>query len=215
MKEISLFELRSDVNIGLYTKRIGDKLLCGIELTSEARSTVERVLGLEVVQVTVAGTPYPGIFLLDAGDRIIAPHIMYESERETLHNAGFDVEIWTTFDTALANSICIDGKRAIISKAAHASLGQALEGSGFDVLQLSTGAFEAAGSLIVPGAEKVLVGGELDAKAIGKFLEKEVVPASVNRGSPFLVSGIIASEKGILIGRESLPLEVMTITEVL
>lgn len=214
MKDVSLFELGSDANIGLYTKRIGNTLYCGLRLQDDVKATIERILGLNVVHLTVAGTPYPGIFLLEAPGKIIAPHIMYETERETLLKDGHSVEVWNTFDTALANAVCIDGGKAIISKAAHGSLRDALAASEFDVLELDTGEYEAPGSIIMP-ASSVLLGADLDEQAISAFLEKPIVRATVNRGSPFLASGIIASEQGILIGRESLPGEVMTITEVL
>lgn len=217
MKEISLFDLRGDINIGLYCRRIGESLLCGLELKDGTRERIERLLGLRVVTSTVAGTPFPGIFLLDAGDRIIAPHIIYDTEREALLKAGFNVEVWNAFDTALANAVCLDGDKAIISTAAHASLREALAASEFDILELDLGEYESPGSVIIP-AESVLVGDAIPSEAqaaIGEFLGKQIVPTSVNRGSPFLASGIVWSDQGVLIGKESLPAEVMTITEVL
>lgn len=215
MKDVTLFTLGSDVNIGLYAKRVGDVLFCGGEPTRNERETIERVLKLKIARLSIAGTPFPGVFMLDAGDRIIVPHIIYDSEKTTIAEAGFDIEVWNTHDTALANSVCIDGDKAIISKATHPSLAQTVREAGFEVLELATGAFEAPGALIMPAHDKVLVGGGLDADVVSGFLGKTVVEASVNRGSPFLASGIISSEAGVLIGRESLPAEVMTITEVL
>lgn len=217
MKQVSLFDLRGDVNIGLYCRRAGDALLCGLDLKEETRERIEKLLDVRIVKATVAGTPYAGIFLLDAGDRIIAPHIIYDTERERLLNEGFNVEVWTTFDTALANAVCLDGTRAIVSTAMHGSLREALAASELEVLELDLGEYESAGSLIVP-AETVLAANVIDDEtrsAISGFFHKDVKTASVNRGSPFLASGIVYSEHGVLIGKESLPAEVMTITEVL
>jgi translation initiation factor 6 (eIF-6) len=215
MKDVALFDFNGESTIGLYCKRVGDVLICGLRLTDAVRERIERILKVRIIHVTVAGTPYPGIFLLPGEGRIIAPHIMYESEREALLAEGFAIEMWNTFDTALANAVAIDGTRAIISSAAHASLREALVAAEFDVLELETGAYEAPGSLIVPAQDSVLVGAELDSEAIAQFFAKPTVGASVNRGSPFLASGLVWSENGVLIGKESLPGEVMTITEVL
>ena len=214
MRDVALFDFRGDANIGLYTKRVGDILYCGLRLAKDVRERIERILGVRIVYLTVAGTPYPGVFLLGSRGRVIAPHIMYESERETILAEGSSVEVWNTFDTALANAVCLSDDKAIISKAAHGSLRDALLASEFDVLELDTGEYEAPGSIIIP-AQSVVVGAELDSEAIGSFLEKPVVHATINRGSPFIASGVVWSEKGILIGKESLPAEVMTLTEVL
>ena len=214
MKDVSLFDFRSDANIGLYTKRVGDILFCGLRLPAAVRERIERILRVRIVPLTVAGTPYPGVFLLASGQSVIAPHIMYESERESILTEGLNVEVWNTFDTALANAVCIDEGKAIISNEAHDSLRDALVASEFEVLEIDTREFEAPGSIIIP-AESVLLGADLDTDAISSFFGKRIVRATVNRGSPFLASGIVWSEAGILIGKESLPAEVMTLTEVL
>lgn len=214
MRDVALFDFNGDANIGLYTKRIADILFCGLRLAESVRTRIEDLLGVRIVHLTVAGTPYPGVFLLAANGKVIAPHIMYESERETILAEGLNVEVWNTFDTALANAVCLDGEKAIISRAAHQSLRDALVASEYDVLELDTGAYEAPGSIIIPSTS-ILTGAELDTEAISGFLEKPVVHATINRGSPFLASGVVWSEKGMLIGKESLPAEVMTLTEVL
>jgi len=216
-KETALLNIYSNSNIGLYLFTTEKITFCGIKLRKEQQETIERILKTKIVTLSVAGTPYPGLFLLELEEEILAPSIIFDHERQILEkHAGKKVSTIETSETALRNIIGLYKNKAIISKTTEKTIKDYLIKKGIELVEIEHSEFETMGSLMIIGKEKGIIAPVLEDKTLlklEKFLEIELIETTVNNHGVFLSSGICYNNNGILIGEESLTEEVMDIIE--
>jgi translation initiation factor 6 len=219
IKDTALLSLYSNSNIGLYLFATNNVTFCGIRLRTEQKETVERILKTKVVTLTVAGIPYPGLFLIELEEEILAPSIIFEHEKKSIEkHTGKKVATIETSETALRNIIALHKGKAIIAKAAEKTIKDSLKGKGISYMEVEHDEFDTIGSLIVTGKERGMIAPVFDsriAEKIGKFLGLEMIETTINNHGVFLSSGVCHNNSGILIGEESLTEEVMDITAAL
>ena len=217
IKETALLNIYSNSNIGLYLFTTEKITFCGIKLRKEQRETIERILKTKIVTLSVAGTPYPGLFLLELEDEILAPSIIFDHEKKLLEkHSEKKVSTIETSETALRNIVGLHGNKAVVSKITEKTIKDYLIKKGIKLVEIEHSEFDNIGSLMVLGREKGLIAPVLEDKILlklEKFLEIELIETTVNNHGVFLSSGISHNSNGILIGEDSLTEEVMDITE--
>jgi len=128
-------------------------------------------------------------------------------EEEVIHlkkSTGLNVDILDTKHTALGNLICVNDKGGIMSPLIPSEFVKKVEDVlGIEVIRKriagyhQTGAMAVAtshGGIIHPSTE------EEDIKSISQVLGVELEPATINGGSPYVASGILANNKSLVVG---------------
>ncbi|MFT4309134.1 MAG: hypothetical protein ACMXYL_01455 [Candidatus Woesearchaeota archaeon] len=217
MKETGLLSIHADSNIGLYFFSVGEVLFSGIRLRTEQKRMIERILKVRIVSLSIAGTPYPGLFLIEAKGIILAPSIIFEHEKKKVEKeSGLKVLTINTSQTALRNIIGINKEKAIISSNTDKNIIRALHDLGISTLIVEHEEFDNIGSMIIAGNNKGIISPIFEKRTIKKLekhLSIELIETTVNNRQLFISSGIIHNNNGIIIGQDSITEEVMDITE--
>ena len=139
----------------------------------------------------------------------MVPGIIFDEEKEALEKLGIDYEVLKTKHTCLGNNIIIDEKNALINpEFSDAELKEIENLMSVKAKKTAIADVHAIGSLFVlnKARKKALVSNEIDLEEL-KMLQDtfnvEISAGSVNMGSPYVRSGIIANKNGFIIGNTS------------
>lgn len=176
-----------------------------------------RCLGVKVIESDLAGSRLLGIFLAANSNGIILPYIAYDHEIKTIKSA-IDIEVAVIRDkrTALGNLILANDYGALISSAFPNRISRKIS----DILSVEAVRGEISGlpyvgSMAVATNKGVLAHPSItegEEKLIREVLKVEVFTGTVNNGTPFIKSGLIANNNGALAGSLTVGKELMDIT---
>jgi len=214
-RRVSLLSLQGNSNIGLYIAANDKHAFCGVHLSREIGRIIEDVLGCEVINITIAGIQYPGIFMLFDDNRIIVPQIIFENEKKKLEKAGYEVIIIDTRHTALRNSIMLHNKKALISEEVDKSTQKQLENLGIEVKRITVSEFESVGNLISASENEGFASiafNDGQIKELKKFFGISLSSGTLSNRNLYISSSLVVNKNGMIISSDSMPDEVMDIT---
>jgi translation initiation factor 6 len=196
-----LFDYYGDANIGFYGKA-SDKLLI-----SSFEKDFSSIFKVPSKRITIGGTEFVGLFSILNSNGIVLPFIIKEEELKEIKKLGLDVLVLKEKFTALGNLIVANDKGAIvselISKKNLKAIGDTLK---VEVVQASLVNSRIVGSVCFATNKGAILHREAkdeDVRLVKDVLKVEVEKGSVNFGSPFVASGLIANSYGALIGSKT------------
>jgi translation initiation factor 6 len=207
-----------DVNIGLFGFA-SDKFVILPDKTLDTS-----VLDVPPVTSTISDTQLIGLFLVGNSKGIVFPKIVEESEREnilsSLRELGLEVNtvVLKSKYTALGNLIVCNDKGAIVSdllKSSRRTIEDALD---VEVVIAEIAESKLPGSFCVATNRGFLLsnnGSEDDYELLKDVLKVDGDIGSVNFGSVFVRSGIIANSNGYVVGEMTTGVELSRIDEAL
>lgn len=150
---------------------------------------------------------------------MLLPSTASDEEIQILRQSGLNVERLQSKFTAIGNLILANDKGAIVSNLFDVEVHQSIR----DVLDvpiqiMSIGGYVQVGSLVVTTNSGAIVhpnANDREIKSIAEVLQVEAEPATINGGSPFLSSGIIANFKSAIVGSLTTGPELIMITRAL
>jgi len=196
-----LFDYYGDVNIGFYGKA-SDKLFI-----SSFEKDFSNIFNVPSKRITIGGTEFVGLFSAMNSNGIILPFIVRDEELEEIKKFGLDVLVLKEKFTAIGNLVVVNDKGAIVSdllsKKSIKSIEDVLK---VEVVQASLVNSKVVGSVCFATNKGAILHREAsdeDVELVKDVLKVEVERGSVNFGSPFVASGIIANSYGALIGSKT------------
>lgn len=197
------------VNIGLYVF-VNDKFaLIGREIPDKEEEKIRNVFKVPVHRITLAGTSLIGVFVAGNNSQILIPGITFEHEREELRKLGINFRVFDTKLTGLGNNIIMGESKAILSpEFSDAEVKKVSELMNVQAEKAKFTNITAIGNLAVINIhrKKALVSNDLTREEL-RFIEKtfsiKATPGSVNMGSPYVKSGVLANKHGFAIGSAS------------
>jgi len=206
-------------NVGLYVFCTDKYALVGSEVPQHLYHDLEKVLKLKVHRISIAGTPLIGIFLAGNKNCVLVPSIAFERELEVLDKLKIRYKILETNLTCLGNNILCNDKFALaspdFSQAEIAFIKKSLK---VDVEQKEIAGISTPGSIAVMNSKGCLLhhmASEHDFSYFQKKFQVTTEEGSVNMGSPYVKSGIIANDHGFVAGDQSGGPELVHIENVL
>ncbi|MCA9460261.1 MAG: hypothetical protein KC550_06960 [Nanoarchaeota archaeon] len=218
-KKVSLMELDSNPNIGLYMF-VNDKFcLLGENVIDSKKKEIEKVLGVPVYNVTVLGTGLVGVFISGNNENLVIPSI-YDYEKKELEKIAKKHEVRILeFDEKLntfGNGICFTDDLIILNSDYSENFLNKLEKSTkLKISLLKNKELNSAGGVCRYLNGKLYLSQNLDEKDFKKFVDKVAGVGTVNSGSLFISSGIVGNSNGLLIGSASSTVEIQNIVEAL
>lgn len=202
-------------NVGLHGLCTGNICLLGSGL--HEKEEVHEALG-RVEHITIAGTSMPGIFLVGNSNALLVPGITFEHEIEKLKSLGLPVVVFDTNQTCLGNNIVVNEHGALVNpQFTDTEIAWLKEKLKVPIKRMEIAGVETVGSCMVLHGDRAVIHRDAEDFEIAMAKEtlklKAIEPASVNLGSPYLRSGIIASDKGFIIGDASGGPEIVHIEE--
>jgi len=199
------YDVYRSPNVGIYAKCNDSFVFIPNGFATTKAENLREFLKTEYVFTSVANTRLIGVLMVANNNGILLPR--NSLEEEVIHlkkSTGLNVDILDTKHTALGNLICANDKGGVMSPLIPSEFVKKVEDIlGIEVVRKriagyhQTGAMAVAtshGGIIHPSTE------EEDIKSISQVLGVELEPATINGGSPYVASGILANNKSLVVG---------------
>lgn len=199
------YDVYRNPNVGIYAK-CNDKFVFipnGYAVT-KAKNLAE-LLKTDYVFTSIANTRLLGPLMVVNNNGLLLPRNCYEEEISHLKKStGLNVDILDTKHTALGNLICTNDKGAIMSPLIPTEYVKKVEDVlGVEVIRKRVAGYHQTGAMIVANSRGGIIHPsteEDDIKTISQVLGVELEPATINGGSPYLASGILANNNSLVVG---------------
>lgn len=220
-KNVSLLQLENNPQIGMYFIATDDFVLCGKLLKDEEKSQIEKILNTPITHFTCYNSEIIGVFMqVDVYTKTLyIPSDLYKNEFELLqelckkHEYSL-VQISST-NNALGNLMAPTPNSLIISHDLNKNMKEIERKSKKTVIVLENENYHQAGALVYSNNEATLASSHLDDKSLNEIEDYVDNITTVNNGSAYISSGVVANSQGILIGDLTTSIEIQTILETL
>jgi translation initiation factor 6 len=154
------------------------------------------------------------------GKGMLVSRLAEENEVSELRDAtGMNVARLESKFTAVGNLVVANDRRALASPILDGrALQQVRDVMGTEVERVHIGEYYQVGSLVVAtnsGAAVYPGLDEAEVARLGRLLGVDAYPTSVNRGVPYIASGIVANSKNAVVGSQTTGPELVFITRAL
>ena len=204
-------------NIGLYGFATDSYCILPTNIPKKLVEKVSSVLKVPVYQLKIFGTDLIGILVTGNKDILLVPDIIYEDELKQLKKTGLKFEIISTKFTALGNNIIIKDDLCLVNPELEDSTSNQLK-KHFKLKKLEVANMPTIGSCMILNKEGCLVhrdASEKDVNEISKTLSLKTDIGTVNTGSPYVRTGLIANSNGYIMGNDTTGVEMQRIDSTL
>ncbi len=199
------YDVYRSPNVGIYAKCNDKFVFIPNGFASTKAENLCEFLGTEAIYTSVANTRLLGVLMALNNRGILLPNNCLENEISHLKKTtGLNVDILDTKHTAIGNLICANDKGAVVSPLiSNEHVKKIQDVLGVEVIRKRVAGYHQAGAMTVatnrggiihPSTE------EEDIRIISQVLGVELEPSTINGGSPFLASGILANNKSLVVG---------------
>jgi len=206
--------------VGLFVRTNNDTLLLPFGFAETKAKKLKEYLDVEkIIHVSIAGTRLIGPMTVMNNNGILLPYTVSDDEIRILKQTGLNVDRLKSKFTAIGNLISANDKGALVSNLFKGEADQNIKDIlGVPLQTFSIGGYVQVGSMIVAtnaGAIVHPIANDSEISRISEILQVEAEPATVNGGSPFLSSGIIANFSSVIVGNLTTGPELIMISRAL
>ena len=206
--------------MGLFVRTNNDTLLLPFGFAETKAKKLKEYLDVEkIIHVSIAGTRLMGPMTVMNNNGILLPSTVSDDEIRILKQTGLNVDRLKSKFTAIGNLISANDKGAVVSNLFKGEADQNIKDIlGVPIHTFSIGGYVQVGSMIVAtnaGAIVHPMANDSEISRISEILQVEAEPATVNGGSPFLSSGIIANFSSVIVGNLTTGPELIMISRAL
>ena len=217
---IHKYDVYRSPNVGLFLRTNNDTLLLPFGFAETKAKKLKEYLDVEkIIHVSIAGTRLIGPMTVMNNNGILLPSTVSDDEIRILKQTGLNVDRLKSKFTAIGNLISANDKGAIVSNLFRGEAEQNIKDIlGVPLQTFSIGGYVQVGSMIVAtnaGAIVHPIANDSEISTISEILQVEAEPATVNGGSPFLSSGIIANFTSVIVGNLTTGPELIMISRAL
>ena len=217
---LQLIDIYRSPNIGVFLKT-NDKFLLVPKGVAESKS--ERLassLGVAAVPSSIGESRLLGPLVAMNNNGILVSRLAEQGEMREIQDAtGLKVTRLDSRYTAVGNLVAANDKCAIVSPVLDwKTIGQVKDALGVEVEKMPLREYYQVGSLIVAtnsGAAVYPALNEEETNRLSALFGVEAVPTSVNRGVPYVASGVVANSKNAVVGTQTTGPELVFITRAL
>lgn len=217
---IHKYDVYRSPNVGLFSRTNNDTLLLPFGFAETKAKKLKEYLDVEkIIHVSIAGTRLMGPMTVMNNNGILLPYTVSDDEIRILKQTGLNVDRLKSKFTAVGNLISANDKGALVSNLFKGEADQNIKDIlGVPLQTFSIGGYVQVGSMIVAtnaGAIVHPMANDSEISRISEILQVEAEPATVNGGSPFLSSGIIANFSSVIVGNLTTGPELIMISRAL
>ncbi|MGC8982714.1 MAG: translation initiation factor IF-6 [Desulfurococcaceae archaeon] len=210
MVEIIKMSFFGNVNIGVYAY-VNDKIaVLPIGIPRDDVEEISSVLGALPIEAKIAGTLLNGVFLAGNSYAIIVPHVIFNEELaklvEAVKSHGLDITVYVSESryTALGNLLACNNKGCIASPLIEErEIKKLVDVLGVEVVKARLVNMDVPGSVLVINDRGGVIhpdASDEDLKLVKDVVKIHVERATVNAGIPYVKSGLLANNKGVVVG---------------
>ena len=217
---LHLIDIYRSPNIGVFLKTNDRFLLVPKGLAPTKAEKLAGSLGVTAVPASIGESRLLGPLVSMNGNGMLVSRLAEQNEMEELSSAtGLKVARLESRFTAVGNLVAANDKCALVSPILEArAVSQIREVLGTEVRRTPIGEYTQVGALVVAtnGGAAVYPGlAEEEVTTLGGQLGVAAYPTSVNRGVPYVASGLVANSKNAVAGSQTTGPELVFITRAL
>lgn len=219
--EIIKMSFFGNPNIGVYAFTNNKVLLLPPGIGEDDVREMVDILKVVAIPMKIAGTALNGVFVAGNDRALILPRIIFDEELEYLNKFlnenGIDLQVYVSSSraTALGNLLTCNNRGCIASYGIEKEeLRRIADVLGVEVVPAKFLGIDISGSLVSVNDRGGVVHPDLsddDLKTVSDILKVSVERATVNAGSPYIKSGLLANNNGIVVGGNTTGPEVLRI----
>ncbi|AKA48444.1 translation initiation factor 6 [uncultured archaeon] len=214
IKKISI--LKSNY-IGVYARAWEDIAIVPLTIEDEVVSDFEEVLGVEVKKTLVNNSNLIGSMTVMNSNGIIVAQNGWEGGFEVEMPGRNTLYLKDKFN-AVGNDIIANNHAALIHTGFNNTSRKKIEDTlGVEVLKGTIGGIKTVGSVGVVTQKGMLVAPEAseeEQEFLSKLFKVPVKAGTANFGNMYIGSSIIANSKGVLVGKDTTPIELGRIDDI-
>ena len=217
MKQV-LTDFRGDVSVGMYGLITDHYGIFSPLLQEKNLEQMKEIFKVDIIQTRITNVDIPGIFIAGNKNGIIIPNNITEKETKKIEKMGLNVMKLDSEFTAIGNLVLCNDNGAIISENIEDRKDEIEDCLGVPVEVGSVAGLSIVGSCAVATNEGCLAHPnttEEEAQHIENILGVKVDIGTVNFGSPFVRSGILANKNALVLGKVTSGPEITRIAETL
>jgi len=217
---LHLVDIYRSPNIGVFLKTNDRALLVPKGLASSKSNRLSQDLGVTAIPASIGESRLLGPLIAMNGNGAIVSRLAEQGEMaEIKSGAGINVARLESKLTSAGNLVAANDKFALVSPVLESkAVQQVHDVMGTEVERMPIGEFYQVGALVVPTNSGVAVFPGLpedDVSRIAEMFGVDAYPTSVNRGVPFVASGLVANTKNAIVGSQTTGPELVFITRAL
>ena len=215
--DIIKYDIYRGPNIGIFTS-VNDKFVFVPNGFANTKAeNLARYLQTDYLTTPVANTRLLGILMVLNNHGILMPRTSSQEEIANLRkHTGLNVKKLDTKYNALGNLICANDKGGIVSSIIEKEYVKEIEDVlDIEVMQKNIAGYYQVGSVMEANNLGGVIHPETDEEDIKKFsniLGVNIEPATINGGTPFVSSGMLANNNAIVVGNLTSGPEIMMLT---
>jgi len=202
--------------IGLYARANDSLTIIGTNVTPHFEKACS-ALGNPVIKTMISGSHLVGLYLCMNSNGVIVPHTIMKKELDSLKQAGLTVYVSRETLNAFGNNIVANDKGALAHPEMSAQeLKNISDVLGVPVEKYSLAGYPTMGSICCATNKGFICHNdakEEDVAFISSVLGVKGSNGTVNMGSVFIGTGLVANSKGYLAGEKSSGFEMSRIDE--
>jgi translation initiation factor 6 len=215
-----MIDIYRSPNIGVFMKANDRSLLVPRGLAPTKSDKLSSSLGVTAVPASVGDSRLLGPLVSMNGNGMLLSRLAEDYEvRELAAATGLNVARLESRFTAAGNLIAANDGHAIVSPLLEPkAVAQVKDILGTEIHRMPIKEYTQVGSLVVATNTGAAVYPGLDEKEveeIGSFMGVPAYPTSVNRGVPYVASGVVANTKNAVVGSQTTGPELVFITRAL
>ena len=201
---MELLSFYGDPNIGIYGRASNRIVLVGNVCEKDK---MEKLFKVDCKVLTISDTDFIGLFTVFNSNGIVVPRIIKEKELEIVKKLFDNVLVFKGRYTAVGNLVLVNDKGGVISRLIGKKEKVELENTlGVELVYGRIANTDIVGSAGIATNRGCLLHRDVteeEIQLVSSVLKVDVDIGTVNFGSPFVSSGIIANSFGIAIGDRS------------
>jgi len=199
-------------NIGLYALATNQYCLVGRDVPQKLHKEIYKALKVPIYQVNICGTSLIGVFCAANKNCLLLPHITFPEELRVLDILKIKYKVLETDLTALGNNIVVNNHGAIVNPDFTREEREEIKNAFKVPLEAENIAgLRTVGSFAMANSTGCLINHEAhkaELFKIKKVLKTAMAPSTLNLGNPYIKSGIVVNDYGLVIGSHSTGYEI-------
>jgi len=215
--DIIKYDIYSGPNIGIFTS-VNDKFVFVPNGFAKTKAeNLAEYLQTEYLVTPIANTRLLGILMVLNNHGMLLPRTSSPDEIANLRkHTDLNVKILDTKYNALGNLICVNDKGGIVSPIIEKEYVKEIEDVlDIEVMQKKVAGYHQVGAVMEANNLGSVIHPETDEedlKIFSNILGVNVEPATINGGTPFISSGMLANNNAIVVGNLTNGPEIMMLT---
>ena len=215
--DIFKYDVYRGPNIGVYISVNDDFVFLPSGFATTKADHLAKYLEAEPLYCSVANTRLIGSLMSVNNKGILLPTTAYAEEYDFFKkNTDLNVGVLDSKYTALGNVICANDKGAIVSPWLSKDDVKTIQDIlGVEVVQKRIAGMNQTGAVLVANNSGAVIhpeANEEDMKMFANTLGVKIEHATINNGIPYVKSGILANNNGVVVGTLTTGPEIMMLT---